>query len=309
MTDTIQKHITDTPLHRMSPSTGEGSPSVLGFYEPDTGSCQYICIDDATGKAALIDVVQEFDPSFARTSLGQAAWALDYLKRHDLTAEWVLDTHPHADHFMASSWLREQTGAPSAIGEKVHEIAELWRDLYNMPDAFDPDRDFDRLFKDGEEFSVGSLKGRVLLTPGHTLGSVTYVIGDAVFANDTFMQPDAGTSRCDFPGGSARVLYDSLGRILELPDSHRVFIGHDYGADGRDDPAWCSTVGEQRRDNIHIGGGTDMESYVKLREERDQTLDLPDRMLHALQVNLRAGRLPEPESDGNRYFKIPCNRF
>lgn len=295
--------------YRISPSRGPGSPTVVGFYEPDTGSCQYIAIDDATRTAALIDVVQEFDPQNATTRLDSAQWALDHLEREGLSVAWILDTHPHADHLMASHILRQRTGAPTAIGEKVLEIAELWRDLYNMPAAFDPERDFDRLFADGDTFRVGSLDARVIFSPGHTLGSITYVIGDAVFAHDTFMQPDAGTARCDFPGGSAATLYDTLMTLLELPGDHRVFIGHDYGTDEREEPAWESTVAEQRADNKHIGGGVSREDYVRLREKRDATLTLPDRMLHALQVNLRGGRLPEPESDGHSYFKIPANRL
>lgn len=297
------------PLYRTSPSTGDGSPRVVGFYEPDTGSCQYICIDDKTKKAALIDVVQDFDPSSARTSFEQAEWALRFLEREGLDLEWILDTHPHADHFMASAWLKERSGAPTAIGAKVREIAEIWRDLYNLPGAFDVDSCIDRLFEDGDRFRIGELQAEVVLSPGHTLGSITYVIGDAIFAHDTFMQPDAGTARADFPGGSARVLYKSLMRILEYPDSHRIFIGHDYGTDDRQKPAWESTVAEQRSDNIHIGGGVGEDEYVKTREDRDATLSLPERMLHALQVNLAGGRLPPPEDDGHSYFKIPANRM
>ena len=299
----------EEPFHRISRPNGDGSPRVVGFYEPDTGSCQYICIDESTKKAALIDVVQQFDPRSARTSFDQAEWALRFLEREGLELEWILDTHPHADHFMASAWLKERTGAKTGIGAKVREIAEIWRGLYNLPDAFDPDSRFDRLFEDDDTFTLGDISARVLLSPGHTLGSVTYVIGDAIFAHDTFMQPDAGTARADFPGGSTRELYQSLMRILDHPDSHRIFIGHDYGTDDRDDPAWESTVGEQREDNIHIGGGVSEDAYVKLREERDATLSLPDRMLHALQVNLDGGRLPPPEDDGHSYFKIPANRM
>lgn len=297
------------PFHKTSPCTGEGSPRVVGFYEPDTGSCQYICIDDESRKAALIDVVQEFDPAWARTRFDQAGWALRFLEREGLELEWILDTHPHADHFMASAWLKERTGARTAIGAKVRDIAEIWRDLYNLPDAFDVDGTFDNLFEDGDTFRLGDLDVEVLLSPGHTLGSITYVVGDAIFAHDTFMQPDVGTARADFPGGSARVLYSSLIRILEYPDDRRIFIGHDYGTDDRDEPAWESTVATQRADNAHIGGGVGEDAYVQLREERDATLSLPDRMLHALQVNLAGGRLPPPESDGHSYFKIPANRM
>ncbi len=292
-----------------SSSRGPGSPDVVGFYDEASGSCQYICIDQATKKCALIDVVLDFNPARARTSTESADWALDWIEREGLTLEWILDTHPHADHLMAAAYLKQKTGAPNAIGEKVREIAGLWRDFYNTPGAFDPEADFDRLLADGDTFRIGDLDLRVMLSPGHTLGSITYVVGDAVFAHDTFMQPDSGTARADFPGGSAAMLYDSLMAILALPDEFRIFIGHDYGAEGRDDPAWESTVAEQKASNKHLGGGVEKDDYVKVREERDATLNLPDRMLHALQVNLRGGRLPEPEADGNSYFKIPANRF
>ncbi|PZX17056.1 glyoxylase-like metal-dependent hydrolase (beta-lactamase superfamily II) [Palleronia aestuarii] len=296
-------------LSRESPSRGPASPRVVGVYEPVTGSIQYICICEATKQAALIDVVLNFDAAAARTSTEHGLWMLDFLDREGLELTWILDTHPHADHLMAAAWLKEQTGAPMGIGEKVHDIAALWRDLYNLPDAFDPGADFDRLWADGDTFSLGELDARVILSPGHTLGSVTYVIGDAIFAHDTFMQPDAGTARCDFPGGSARDLYGSLMTILSHPDDTRIFIGHDYGTDDRDDPEWESTVGEQRASNKHLGDGTSEEEYIRTREARDATLGLPTQMLHALQVNLRGGRLPDAEADGRAYLKIPVNRF
>ena len=292
-----------------SPSRGSGSPRVEGFYDQESGSIQYVVIDESTKRAALVDVVLDFDPEAGRTRTDSASEILDFVGNEGLTIDWILDTHPHADHLMAAAWLKERTDAPMAIGEKVNEIADIWRDLYHMPDAFDPERDFDRLFADGERFGVGDLEVRVMLSPGHTLGSVTYVMGDAAFVHDTFMHVDVGTSRADFPGGSAATLYDSLQSILELPDDTRLFIGHDYCTDDRDEPAWESTVAEQKADNPHVGGGRPKEDYVRIRKERDATLSLPDRMLHALQVNLRGGRLPEPEADGNRYFKIPANRF
>ncbi|MEQ8898221.1 MAG: MBL fold metallo-hydrolase [Roseovarius sp.] len=295
---------------RRSPSKGPKSPEVTGFYEADTGSVQYVVADPATRKAALIDVVLDFDPASARTGTDSAREILDFVEREGLEVAWVLDTHPHADHMMASHWLSEQTGAPNGIGEKVVEIAHLWADLYNMPGVFDPERDFSRLFADGDTFRIGELEVRVMLSPGHTLGSVTYVVGDAAFVHDTFMHVDVGTSRADFPGGSSSVLYDSLQRILELPDETRLFIGHDYPpVDDREEPAWEATVAEHRETNPHVGGGVSREEYVKRRDERDATLGLPDRMLYALQVNLRGGRLPDVESDGNSYFKIPANRF
>lgn len=295
-------------MMRISESRGEGSPRVAGFYDPDTGSIQYVAVCPEAKQAALIDVVQGFDPAAAATDMAPAQEVLDWVASEDLTVAWVLDTHPHADHFMASSWLKDRTGAPNGIGEKVREIADLWRTLYNLPDL-DPEPHFDKLWADGDTFPLGDIPVRVMLSPGHTLGSVTYVIGDAAFVHDTFLQPDAGTARADFPGGSATVLYDSLQAILALPEETRLFVGHDYGTDNRTDPAWESTVAEQKAQNIHIGGGVPRADYVRLREERDATLSLPDRMLAALQVNLRAGALPEAEADGHSYLKIPVNRF
>lgn len=300
----------DKPISRTSPSAGPGSPEVTGIYDEDTGSIQYIAACPETRKAALIDVLLDFDPEAARTRTDTAEHVLKLAQDRGYEIEWVLDTHPHADHVMASAWLRTMTGAPNAIGEKVRDIAALWRGYYNLPGAFDPDADFDRLFAEGDTFRIGTLDVRVILSPGHTLGSITYVVGDeAAFVHDTFMQPDAGTSRADFPGGTAADLYDSLMALLDLPDRTRLFVGHDYGTEERDDPAWEATVAEHRAGNRHLAGGTSKQDYVKLREARDATLPLPDRMLHALQLNLRAGRAPEPEDDGHSYLKIPLNRF
>lgn len=294
---------------RHSASKGKTSPEVLGFYDQATGSCQYLVWDNATRDAALIDVVQEFDPRSAATRHDAAEWALDQIAERGLTLRRILDTHPHADHMMASHWLKAKTGVRNGIGEKVLEIAKLWQDIYHAPDAFDPRADFDDLFADGDSFALGNLPVRVMLHPGHTLGSVSYIIGDAAFVHDTFMQPDVGSSRADFPGGSADQLYDSLQSILSLPDETRVFIGHDYGTKSRKDPSWESTVAEQRAHNAHIGGGTGRADFVSLRKTRDATLPLPDRMLYALQVNLSAGCLPDAEADGHSYFKIPANKF
>ena len=297
-------------LKRISPATGPNSPEVIGFHDETTGSVQYVVADRATARCALIDVVLDFDPAHGRTATDCAEEIVDFVEAEGLTVDWILDTHPHADHLMASAWLRERLGAPTGIGEKVHAVAELWRDYYNMPDAFDPGRDFDQLFHDGAEFRIGSLPVRVMLTPGHTLASVTYVVGaDAAFVHDTFMHVDFGTARADFPGGSSRELYRSLMKILDLPDRTRLFVGHDYGTDERDEPAWEATVAEHRRDNAHIGGGVDEDAFVRLRDARDEGLSLPDRMLFALQVNLRGGRLPPAEEDGHSYFRIPANRF
>ena len=295
---------------RHSPSRGNGSAHVWGVYEPDTGSVQYVVACPRTRAAALVDVVWNFDPKSFATDDRSLRQVMNLVREHDLRVEWVLDTHPHADHFMANAQAAEACAAPRAIGEKVRDVAVLWRDAYNMPNAFDVERTFDRLWCDGDTFRIGELPVRVVLSPGHTLASVTYVAGnDAAMVHDTLMHPDVGTSRCDFPGGSAAQLWDTIQTILSLPEETRLFVGHDYGADGRDEPAWEATVAEHKRANVHVRDGTVREDWIRIREERDATLPLPDRMLAALQVNLRGGDLGPPENDGRHYLKMPVNRF
>ncbi|NUH64984.1 MBL fold metallo-hydrolase [Sulfitobacter sp. S0837] len=299
----------NSPIVRHSPSTGAGSPDVWGIYEPDTGSIQYVCADPATKQAALIDVVWNFDPKNYRFSTESMDQVLALVEDNGLTVQWVLDTHPHADHVMASAHLKERTGAPNAIGALVPQIAKIWADLYNLPNAFDPDRDFDHLFEEGEVFKIGELDVKVMLSPGHTLGSISYVCGDAAFVHDTLMQPDAGTSRSDFPGGKTTELWDSIQDILALPGNTRLYIGHDYGTKERKEPMWEATVDEHRANNIHVKDGTQREDFIERRQTRDATLSLPNRILAALQINLRGGRLPAAEDDGHHYLKLPVNRF
>ncbi|MGR3562438.1 MAG: MBL fold metallo-hydrolase [Heliomarina sp.] len=294
---------------RKSASNGPASPDVWGIYEPDTGSIQYICADPATKKAALIDVVWNFDPKNYRFSSESMDQVLDLVAENGLTVEWVLDTHPHADHVMASAHLKERTGAPNAIGSKLPDIAAIWSKIYNLPDAFDPGRDFDRLLAEGDKIPLGNLELGVILSPGHTLGSITYVCGDAAFTHDTLMQPDVGTSRADFPGGSTEELWDSIQEILSMPTDTRLFVGHDYGTKDRDEPMWEATVAEHKASNEHVRDGTSREEWIKRRNDRDATLALPDRILAALQINLRGGRLPPAEDDGLSYLKLPTNKF
>ncbi|WP_374512787.1 MBL fold metallo-hydrolase [Brevundimonas sp.] len=286
-----------------------GGAEIAAFHDATTGSWQYVVIDPATRAAAIIDPVWDFDEKAAATSTRNAAEILGFVRDRELKVEWILDTHPHADHFSAAPWLQAELGAPTAIGEKVAGVQALWKDLYGLPDDFPTDgRQWDRLFKAGETFRVGELTGRVMFSPGHTLASITYVIGDNAFVHDTLMMPDSGTSRADFPGGDARALYRSIRDILALPDDAGIFVGHDYGPDGRE-PACFSTVVEQKARNIHVGGDRSEADFVALRERRDATLPLPKLMLYALQVNIRGGRLPEPEADGRVFFRIPANRF
>jgi glyoxylase-like metal-dependent hydrolase (beta-lactamase superfamily II) len=233
---------------------------------------------------------------------------LSYIEAHGLTLEWILDTHPHADHFSAGAYLKSVTGASTGIGERVKEVQRLWRTLYNLPDSFPMNTaQWDHLFADGERFAVGELDASVLLSPGHTLASVTYIIGNAAFVHDTIFMPDSGTARADFPGGDARQLWRSIQKILQLPTKTRLFTGHDYRPNGRE-PRWETTIAIQRERNLHLRD-FDEDKFVRLRTERDRTLPLPALMLSALQVNLAGGRLPPPESDGRQYLKIPLNAF
>jgi glyoxylase-like metal-dependent hydrolase (beta-lactamase superfamily II) len=294
---------------RKSPSKGPGSPDVWGFYEPDTGSIQYVAACPATRKAAVIDPVWNFDHVHARTSTQSADEIFRFVQSEGLDVEWVLDTHPHADHFTAGAILAERFRVPHAIGKRVEQVAQLWREFYNEPDAFNAEAEYDRLFEEGETFRIGELPVKVMLSTGHTLASITYVVGeDAAFVHDTLMVPDSGTSRADFPGGSAEELWDSIQAILALGDDTRLFVGHDYCKGGRE-PQWEATVAEHKASNIHVAEGATKADFVKTRTDRDETLPLPDRMLYCLQVNLRGGRLPPVEGDGRSYFKVPANRF
>lgn len=281
------------------------SPRVKGFFDKRTWSVQYVVSDRATRKCAIIDPVLDFDEKAGATATINADAILDYIRNEGLTVEWILDTHPHADHFSAAQYLKEKTGARTAIGERVVDVQKLWKGIYNWPGFATDGSQWDQLFAQGETFKVGSINAKVLFSPGHTLASITYVIGDAAFVHDTLFMPDSGTARADFPGGDARVLWKSIQEILALPDETRIFTGHDYQPDGRV-PRWESTVAEQKKSNPHLAGVTE-EEFVALRTKRDKTLPMPKLILHALQVNIRGGRLPEPEANGKRYLKFPLD--
>ena len=281
------------------------APHVKAFFDPRTSSLQYVVSDPATGRCAIIDPVYDFDEKSGATGTMNADAILAYVENEGLSVEWILDTHPHADHFSAAHYLKQKTGAHTAIGAKVTGVQKLWQAKYNWPDLETDGSQWDRLFEAGDRFNIGSLETRVLFSPGHTLASVTYVVGDAAFVHDTVFMPDSGTARADFPGGSARELWASIQDILALPDETRLFTGHDYQPGGRA-PKWESTVGEQKRNNPHLADMTE-EGFIRLREARDRTLPMPKLILHALQVNIRGGRLPEPEANGKRYLKFPLD--
>jgi glyoxylase-like metal-dependent hydrolase (beta-lactamase superfamily II) len=283
-------------------------PDVTGYYHEPTGSIAYLVADPATSHAAIIDPVLDYDEKAARVSTESADAMLADIAKRKLTIDWILDTHPHADHLSAMGYLKDKLQAPTAIGDHIVEVQKLWRDIYNIADFPTDGKQWDRLFAGGDTFQIGDLTARVMFSPGHTLASITYVIGDAVFMHDTLFQPDTGSARCDFPGGNAETHYRSIMAILALPDETRLFTGHDYKEGGRE-ARWQSTVGEQKRDNIHFRNKPSCEQYAAIRRARDRTLPMPKQILHALQVNLRGGRLPPPEADGRHYLKIPINRL
>ncbi|MFG1421298.1 MBL fold metallo-hydrolase [Roseixanthobacter liquoris] len=279
-------------------------PLVTGFFHKETWSIAYLVEDPATKHAAIIDPVLDYDEKAGRVATTFADAMLEEVVRRGLTVKWILDTHPHADHFSAAAYLKERLGVPTGIGEKVVDVQRLWKEIYNLPDFPADGSHWDHLFADGDSFSIGALPARAIFSPGHTLASVTYVVGDVAFVHDTIFQPDFGTARADFPGGSPESLYRSIQTILALPDDTRLFTGHDYMPGGRE-PRWESSVGEQKRENVHLRDNPSEEAFVARRRRRDAELPMPRLILHALQVNMRGGRLPEPEDNGRIYLKIP----
>ena len=286
--------------------TAHQMPLVKGFFDNRTSSIQYVVSDMATKKCAIIDPVLDFDEKSGATATRSADKILDYVALTGMTVEWILDTHPHADHFSAARYLKYKTGAQTAIGAKVMDVQKLWKNIYNLSDLETDGSQWDRLFSEGDHFKVGQIDSRVMFSPGHTLASITYVIGDAAFIHDTLFMPDSGTARADFPGGSASRLWQSIQDIVALPNQTRTFTGHDYQPGGRQ-PEWESTVAEQKAKNIHLVEATTEAEFVALREARDKILPMPKLILHALQINVRGGRLPDPENNGKRYLKFPLD--
>lgn len=280
-------------------------PEVTAFFDEATATVTYVVADPETHRAAIIDAVTDYDPASGTISRQSADRVSEFVASHGLTVEWVLDTHAHADHLTATSYLRDKLGVKSGIGEHIADIQAHWRTVFGMPYVAADGTPYDRLFRDGDTFSIGKLEARVIHTPGHTAADCTYVIGDAAFVGDTLFMPDYGTARTDFPGGDAHTLYASIGKILALPGSTRVFVCHDYLPETRKDIRWESTVAEQRTSNKHAHEGVSEEEFVRLREERDAKLGSPRLLFPSLQVNIRGGHLPEPEENGAVYLKTP----
>ncbi len=283
---------------------------IEAFFDPNTSTWSYVVSDPATRQCALIDTVLDYDPASGRTALHSAERLAAHVCQHDLSVQWILETHVHADHLSAAPWLQERFGGTLAIGNHITQVQEVFGTLFNTEDGFATDgSQFDQLFSDGEAFQVGNLPARAIHTPGHTPACMSYLIGDALFVGDTLFMPDYGTARCDFPGGDARTLYRSIRKLFELPDETRVFLCHDYLAPGRDEHHYETTIGASRRDNIHIHNGISEDEFVAMRTARDATLDMPALILPSVQVNMRAGELPPAEANGVQYLKIPLNRL
>ena len=280
-------------------------PRVHAQFDEATHTVSYVVWDPATCRAAIIDPVLDYDHRTGRVSHRSADDLLGFVADQGLSVDWVLETHAHADHLSAAPYLKEKTGAPIGIGARITEVQRTFAPVFGLDDVSGDGREFDRLFRDGETIALGGLQVEVMHTPGHTPACVSYRIGEAVFVGDTLFMPDYGTARADFPGGDARTLYRSIHRLLALPDATRLYLCHDYKAPGRDHFAWETTVGEEKTRNIHVGGGVDEASFVAMREARDATLAAPVLLLPSLQVNIRAGRLPDPDRDGRRFLRIP----
>jgi glyoxylase-like metal-dependent hydrolase (beta-lactamase superfamily II) len=285
------------------------NPTIQSFFHEPTFTVSYLVSDPDSRKAAIVDPVLDFDPKSGRTGHKSADGILAAAAAGGMEIAWILETHVHADHLSAAAYLKEKTGARTGIGRAVSEVQRYFKPVFNATDLEPDGRQFDRLFADGDRLLIGSLELQVMHTPGHTPACISYLAGDAVIVGDTLFMPDYGTARCDFPGGNARQLYRSIRRLLALPPATRIFLCHDYKAPGRDHFVWETTVAEQRAGNIHIHDGIDEAAFVAMREGRDKTLDMPALIIPSIQVNMRAGQMPPPDSNGTVYLRMPLNRL
>jgi glyoxylase-like metal-dependent hydrolase (beta-lactamase superfamily II) len=284
-------------------------PEVSSFFHEGSNTVCHVVHAPGDKRCAIIDAALDYDQAAGRTKADFADGIVAHAREHGLRVEWILETHAHADHLSAAPYLKERLGGKIGIGEHITDVQKLFKTLFNVEKTFNTDgSQFDRLFKEGDRFTIGPLEARVIHTPGHTPACITYVIGDAAFVGDTLFMPDGGTARADFPGGDAATLYRSIEKILALPPETRLFICHDYGPGGRA-IAWETTVAEERAKNIHVRDGVAEPEFVKMRTERDQTLAVPTLLMPSIQVNMRAGELPPPEDNGVSYIKIPLNKL
>ena len=283
-------------------------PEVKAFFDEATFTISYVVTDPETKKCAVIDSLLDFDQASGRKNTKSADELIAWVKAEGLTCDWIIDTHVHADHLTAAPYIKSQLGGVTAIGDQISVVQKVFKAIFNEGQKFHTDgSQFDHLFADGETYKVGNIEAKALHTPGHTPACMSHLIGDALFVGDTIFMPDFGTARCDFPGGDAGTLYDSVQKLFALPDETRMFLCHDYKAPGRDYYHWESTVGEQKAKNIHVKEGTSKEDFIKMRTERDATLAMPKLILPSVQINMRAGNMPEPEDNGQRYMKLPIN--
>lgn len=283
-------------------------PEVNSFFDEPTNTVTYVVSDPKTKSCAIIDSVLDYNANSGRTSTGSADAIIAMIKTQGLKTQWILETHAHADHFSAAPYLQEKLGGTIAIGAHIPDIQKVFGGLFNEDARFKRDgSQFGKLFADGEQFKIGDIVADVIYVPGHTPACIAYHIGDVVFVGDTLFMPDYGSARCDFPGGDAGTLYDSVHKLYGLPDETCMYLCHDYKAKGRDHYEWETTVGEQKANNIHLNTKISRDEFIQMRTARDKTLDMPKLILPSIQINMRAGELPEPEENGTRYLKIPLN--
>ena len=285
-------------------------PNITAFFDYATNTISYVVRDPNGSACAIIDSVLDFDFASGRTDTQSADKLINFVTENKLDVQWLLESHVHADHLSAAPYIQMKVGGKIGIGSRITDVQQTFGKIFNEGTEFQRDgSQFDKLFVEGDTFHIGQLRGDVLHTPGHTPACLTYVIEDAAFVGDTLFMPDFGTARCDFPGGSSEKLFSSIQKILELPDFTRIFVGHDYKAPGRDKYAWETTVGEQKKKNIHIKSGKSKDDFVKLRDERDAKLAMPKLIVPSLQVNMRAGNMPEPDEQGDVFIKVPINKM
>jgi len=286
------------------------SPDITAFFDDATNTISYVVREPQGRSVAIVDSVLDFDYASGRTDTASADEIITFVQDNGLEVAWILETHVHADHLSAAPYLQDKLGGKIGIGRNITVVQDTFGKVFNEGTEFQRDgSQFDQLFQEGDSFHIGQMRGDVLHTPGHTPACMTYVIGDAAFVGDTLFMPDFGTARCDFPGGSARDLFNSIQKILSLPDETRIFVGHDYKAPGRETYAWESTVGEQKAKNVHVGDGKSEQDFVAMREERDATLGMPKLIVPSLQVNMRAGNMPDADDKGNVFLKVPVNKL
>ncbi len=284
-------------------------PEVTAFFDEQTNTISYVVKDPNSQACAIVDSVMDIDYAAGRISYDSANEIIDFVQKNDLQVEWLIETHAHADHLSAAPYIQQKLGGKLGIGENIKIVQDVFGKIFNEGTEFQHDgSQFDKLFKEGDTYQIGSMTAFTMHTPGHTPACMTHVVGNAAFVGDTLFMPDGGTARADFPGGDARQLYRSIKKVLELPDEMRLFMCHDYAPGGRE-IKWETTVAEEKAANIHVRNGISEDEFVKMRTERDATLDMPKLIIPSIQVNIRAGQLPPAEDNGTRYLKVPVNKL